>query len=67
MREEFYINCPICGIGNNIFENNESICKNCSISKQSTCELIRCKNCSYEFIPSDPKLIQFLKKIRKIK
>ncbi len=39
--------CPLCG--NEFDEGEESMCKACPLGP--SCELIRCPNCGYEFLP----------------
>ncbi|MHA1231146.1 MAG: hypothetical protein ACTSRP_11540 [Candidatus Helarchaeota archaeon] len=65
--EKIYIRCPICGHKINILDNEVIACKSCPNPFKSKCELIKCDNCGYEFPPNDPKLLKFLKKIRKNK
>ena len=63
--KKFNIKCPLCSNEINIYDDHPIACEKCVALFKSSCNMICCDNCGYEFVPSNPKLIKFLKKMRK--
>lgn len=63
--KHFFVRCPICGNKIDIMNDQKIACEKCPKLIKSKCEMIKCNNCGYEFVPNDPKLIKFLRKMRK--